>query len=171
MINLHIKLESCFKIVILAFFLLVPATLLAEISVKKWSKECDEKKNCFIAIKSEIDVPDSDKKQTLATVYIQLASKEDKLIPVIFIKLPLNTDLSKKPLIQIDKKSIGNINFSHCNNSEGCSSNLMLKDEAIKFFKEGNELTVTFGVHRSKQNMAVNFPLKNFTKSFDNLLK
>ena len=190
MINLYIKLESYTKLLILAFFLMAPASLAAEINVKNWSKECTKENICFIAIKSEIEVPGSDKKQALATAFVQLATKiekkmdlidgkektyklkeENKLIPIIYIKFPLNSDLQKKPLIQIDKTNIGNVNFSHCNNSEGCSANLTLNDEVVKYFKAGDKMIVTFGVHRSGKNISVTFPLKGFAKSYKSLLK
>ena len=189
--NLYLKIESLTKMIIFSFFLLAPTTLISEINVKKWREECKKKKkNCFIAIKAEISVPNSDKKQTIATTYIQLGSKterkmdlidgkektyklkeEDKPVPIIFVRLPLNTNLTKKPLVQIDKKPIVNVNYSHCNNTEGCTAFLMLNDEVIKFFKAGKELTVTFAVHGTNKNIAVNFPLKGFTKSYDRLLK
>ena len=43
--------------------------------------------------------------------------------------------------------------------------------EIIKMLKAGKELTVITGVHGRKENLAINFPLKGFSKSYDSLLK
>ena len=169
--------------------MLSPLALAAEINVKKWDKVCDkEGKSCFIAIKAEIAKKDTDQKQTIATSYIKLGTtterkmdlisgeektyklkEESKAVPILILHLPLNTDLAKKPLIQIDDKSIVNLNYTHCNQSIGCNANSIINNEAIKFFKTGKELTVTFGAKGAKTNMSVKFPLKNFTKSYESL--
>ena len=180
------------KLIILTILLLAPITSSAEIGTKKWTKECakDNKKSCFIGIHGEVAVPDSDKKQTLATAIIQLGStterkmdlvdgeektyklkEENKLVPVLTVKLPLNVDLKKKPLIQIDKKNVLNIPFSHCNPDDGCVTRLTINDEVIKLFKSGKELTLVMGVYGAKNNMSVNLPLKGFSKAYDSLLK
>ena len=180
------------KLIILTALLLAPVTSSAEIGDKKWTKECakDNKKNCLIAINSKIDVPDSDKKQTLATVIILLGStterkmdlvdgeektyklkEENKLIPVLTIRFPLNVDLKKQPLIQIDKKNILNIPFTHCNANEGCVTRITINDEVVKLFKSGKELTLAMGVYGAKDNMSINLPLKGFSKAYDGLLK
>ncbi len=184
------KIESLIKIIVLACILSTPISLSAEMNVKEWTKICNENKECMVGIKNEISVPNSDKKQTLATAYIRIASsiekkmalvdgsvetykiKEEKvLVPILFILLPLNSDLQKNPLISIDKQKISNVKFTHCNSKEGCSTNIRLNDEVIKFFKEGKELTVTMVAHGSKKNTTINFPLKKFTKSYKSLLK
>ena len=180
------------KLIILTALLLAPVTSSAEIGDKKWTKECakDNKKNCLIAINSKIDVPDSDKKQTLATVIILLGStterkmdlvdgeektyklkEENKLIPVLTIRFPLNVDLKKQPLIQIDKKNILRIPFTHCNSNEGCVTQTSITDEVIKLFKSGKELNLLTGIYRTKKNMNINLPLKGFSKAYDSLLK
>jgi len=180
------------KLIVLTILLLAPITSSAEIGDKKWSKECgkDNKKNCVIAINNKISIPDSDKKQTLATAIIQLATtterkmdlvdgdektyklkEENKLIPVLTIRFPLNVDLKKTPLVQIDKKKVLNIPFTHCNANEGCVTQITINDEVIKLFKSGKELTLAMGVHRSKENMIINLPLKGFSKAYNSLLK
>ena len=72
--------------------------------------------------------------QTLATAIIQIGSskqkkmnlvneddqtyklsEENKNVPVLFVKLPLNADLRKKPVVIIDDKKLGDLNFTHCN--------------------------------------------------------
>ena len=106
------------KLIILITLLLAPITSSAEVGDKKWTKECakDNQKNCVIAITNQATVPGSDKKQTLATVLIQLGTtterkmdlvdgeektyklkEENKLVPVLTVRFPLNVDLKKNP--------------------------------------------------------------------------
>ena len=180
------------KLIILITLLLAPITSSAEIGNKKWTKECNKKnkKVCVIAINYQNPVPDSDKKQILATALIQLGStterkmdlidgeektyklkEQNKVVPVLFIKLPLNINLAKKPLIQIDKKNILNIPFSHCNTKDGCVTTMPINDEVINLFKSGKELTLIMQVYRSDKNMSVKLPLKGFSKAYESLLK
>ena len=180
------------KLILLTVLLLAPITSSAEINDKKWTKECakDNKKSCLIAINSQMDIPDSDKKQTLATAFIQLGStterkmdlvdgeektyklkEENKLVPVLTVRFPLNVDLKKQPLIQIDKKNVLNIPFTHCNANEGCVTQIAINDEVINLFKSGKELTLITGIYRSKKNMSINLPLKGFSKAYDSLFK
>jgi invasion protein IalB len=180
------------KIILLTVLLLAPISSSAEVNNKKWTKECakDNKKSCAIAINSQMAIPDSDKKQTLATAIIQLGTtterkmdlvegeektyklkEENKLVPVLIIRFPLNVDLKKQPLIQIDKKNVLNIPFTHCNANEGCVTQISINDEVIKLFKSGKELTLVTGIYRSKNNMSIDLPLKGFSKAYDSLLK
>ena len=180
------------KLIILTVLLLAPITSSAEIGDKKWTKECSKnnKKSCIIAIKGQMATPDSDKKRTIATAIISLGStterkmdlidgeektyklkEENKVVPILTIKLPLNVDLKKQPLIQIDKKNVLNIPFTHCNANEGCVTQISINDEVIKLFKSGKELTLAMGVYRVKDNMIINLPLKGFSKAYDSLLK
>ena len=180
------------KLILLTYLLLAPITSSAEIGDKKWTKECnkDNKKVCAIAINTQMAIPDSDKKQTLATVLIQLGTtterkmnlvdgeektyklkEENKLVPVLTVRFPLNVDLKKQPLIQIDKKNVLNIPFSHCNANEGCVTQISINDEVINLFKSGKELTLVMGVYRSKDNMNINLPLKGFSKAYDSLFE
>ena len=180
------------KLIILTVLLLAPVTSSAEIGDKKWTKECtkDDKKICAIAINHQVPIPDSDKKQTLATVIIQLGTtterkmdlvdgeektyklkEESKLVPILNIRFPLNVDLKKQPLVQIDKKNVLNIPFTHCNAKEGCNTSMTINDEVIKLFKSGKELTLAVGVYKAKDNMSINLPLKGFSKAYDSLLK
>ena len=180
------------KLIILTVLLLAPITSSAEVGDKKWTKECakDNKKSCFIAINSQAAIPDSDKKQTLATAFISLGTtterkmdlvdgeektyklkEENKLVPVLTVKLPLNVDLKKLPLIQIDKKKVLNIPFTHCNPTEGCVTQIAINDEVVKLFKSGKELTLIMAIYANKNNMNINLPLKGFSKAYDSLLK
>ena len=180
------------KLIILTVLLLAPVTSSAEVGDKKWTKECakDNKKSCLIAINSQVPIPDSDKKQTLATAIIQLGStterkmdlvdgeektyklkEENKLIPILFVNVPLNINLRKKPLILVDKKSILNLNFSHCNAQVGCVTNSQVNDEIIEQFKAGKELSIVMAIYGSNKTKQVKFPLKGFTKSYRSLFK
>jgi invasion protein IalB len=180
------------KLIILTVLLLAPITSSAEVGDKKWTKECakDNKKVCAIAINSQVPIPDSDKKQTLATALIQLGTtterkmdlvdgeektyklkEENKLVPVLTVRFPLNADLKKQPLIQIDKKNVLNIPFTHCNANEGCVTQITINDEVINLFKSGKALTLVMGIYRGKDNMSINLPLKGFSKAYDSLLK
>ena len=179
-------------LIILIVLLLAPITSSAEIGDKKWTKECNKgnKEVCLIAINNQVAIPGSDKKQTLATVLIQLATtterkmdlvdgeektyklkEENKLVPVLTVRFPLNVDLKKKPLIQIDKKNVLNIPFTHCNAKEGCNTSMTINDEVIKLFKSGKELSLAMGVYGAKDNIILNLPLKGFSKAYDSLLK
>ena len=167
------------KLIILTVLLLAPIASSAEVGDEKWTKECDKKnkKVCVIAINKQIAIPNSDKKQTLATVLIQLASTTDKLeeknkpIPVLVIRFPLNVDLKKQPLIQIDKKNVLNIPFSHCNAKEGCVTSVAIADDVVGLFKSGKELTLIMAPYGGKDNITINLPLKGFSKAYDRLVK
>ena len=180
------------KLIVLTILLLAPITSSAEINDKKWTKECakDNKKSCLIAINSQILIPDSDKKQTVATAFIQLGStterkmdlvdgeektyklkEENKIVPVLTVRFPLNVDLKKQPLIQIDKKNVLNIPFTHCNAKEGCVTQTTINDEVVKLFKSGKELTVIMSIYGKEDNLSVSLPLKGFSKAYDNFSK
>ena len=180
------------KLIILTILLLSPITSSAEIGDKKWTKECrkNSKKTCIIIINSQMALPGSDKKQIVATAIISIGSnterkmdlvdgeektyklKEENVpVPILTIKLPLNIDLTKKPLIQIDKKNVLNIPFTYCNPTEGCVTQMVINDEVIKLFKSGKELTLIMAIYRSKNNMNVRLPLKGFSKAYDSLLE
>jgi invasion protein IalB len=180
------------KLILLTVLLLAPITSSAEINDKKWTKECDKnnKKNCFVAIIHQVSIPDSDKKQTLITAYIQIATtmerkmnlvdgeektyklkEENKLVPILVIKFPLNVDLQKAPLVKIDKKNVLNNPYTHCNTNDGCVTTTGIKNEMIKRLKEGKELTLISAVYGSEQNLIINLPLKGFSKAYDSLLK
>ena len=180
------------KLIILTVLLLAPITSSAEVGDKKWTKECakNNKKSCVIAINSQVPIPDSDKKQTLATAIIQLGTtterkmdlvdgeektyklkEKNKLVPVLNVRFPLNVDLKKQPLIQVDKKNVLNIPFTHCNANAGCVTSMAINDEVVKLFKSGRELTLVMSVHGGKNNMSINLPLKGFSKAYDSLLK
>lgn len=174
-----------------SFLLYFTTYSLSEISSKEWSTQCSEdKKACISIVISEIKNIEKEKMQTLATAYFQIGSatqkkmnlvdeddqtyklsEENKDIPVLFVKLPFNVDLRKKPLILIDSKKLGNLNFTHCNQKDGCVTNVAVNNDVINLFKKGKNMSVITGIYGSNKNMEIKFPLKNFTKSYAKLIK
>ena len=189
--NFYKKTESLTKIILLTSLLLFPVLSSADIIAEKWTEKCDkDRKNCSINIKSEYNLKDSDKKQTLATITIRMQSttekkmslldaeentyklsQENKFTPVMFVNLPLNVDLRKNPLIQVDNKNVLNVNYTHCNNQIGCATVAELNNDIINLFKEGKEVNVIIAAVGNNKNMSIKFPLKGFTKSYKKLLK
>ena len=173
-----------------SFLIYLTTYSLSEITSKAWSAECTEdKKTCIAVIKSEIKDKDN-KIQTLATAYIQIGSstekkmnlvnkddqtykvvEENKFVPVLFIKLPLNADLKKSPAVLIDGKKIGDLSFTHCNQIDGCVTNVIMNNDVIELLKKGKTMSVFMGVYGIAKNMKIEFPLKNFSKSYAQLIK
>ena len=172
-----------------SFFLYLTTYSIAEINSRAWSFLCNEdQKSCLSAIISEIK--NKDKMQTIATAYIQMGtttqkkmnlineedqtyklSKNKKSIPLLFVRLPLNVDLRKKPIIVIDNKKLGDLNFTHCNPKDGCITNVAINNDVIDLFKKGKTMTVISGIYGKAQNLKIDFPLTNFTKSYAQLIK
>ena len=90
---------------------------------------------------------------------------------VLSVRLPLNVDLKKKPLLQIDKKDVLNITYSHCNQIAGCVTSAVINNEVVKLFKSGKELTVIMSIYGKEDNLSVSLPLKGFSKAYDNFSK
>jgi invasion protein IalB len=177
-----------FNYLFLFLFLLISNSY-SEINAEYWSESCNENKNsCLIAIKNIIKQKDKSD-QTIASAYIQFGSSkkqtmnlidsEDKTyklsekninIPFLFVNLPLNVDLTKKPLIQIDDKNIGNLDYLHCNNNLGCKSSVIINDEVINLLKKGKKMTISIGVFGSNQNLKIEFPLRGFSKAYNKLV-
>ena len=191
MINFYKKKESLTKIIVFTYFLLTPILSFAQIEDEIWIKKCvNENKDCLIFIKNQVDMEGSDKKNTVATAYIRLGSSKkkkldlidgeektnklkegNKIVPILFLQLPLNVDLRKNPLITIDETSLFNMSYTNCNSTVGCVSSLAINDKAIKLFISGKELLVTFGIPGQSENTLLKFPLKGFSKSYKDLLK
>ena len=174
----------------ISFLLYFTSNSLSEITSNAWSTDCSNEKNvCIIAINNEIKTKDN-KIQKFATAYVQIGSskqkkmnlineddqtyklsEENKNITILFVNLPLNTDLKKKPMVLIDYRNLGNLTFTHCNNADGCKANVIIGDEVINLFKKGKTMTVLMGIYGSTKVVRVEFPLKNFTKSYAQLIK
>ena len=174
---------------LLLFLFLFNTNSFSEINSNSWSEQCNEdKSSCSIAIKYEVKLKDK-KQQTLATAYIQIAStkerkmnlvdkedqtyklsEENKNVPLLLVNLPLNTDLRKKPLLQVDGKNLGNLNYLYCNSSLGCKSSVVINNEVIDLLKKGKIMTVFVGIVGSNQNLIIKFPLKGFSKAYSKLV-
>jgi invasion protein IalB len=175
---------------ITCFFLYLTSNSLSEITSDKWSTRCSEdKKTCVAVIKSEIKNKDN-KMQTIATAYVQIGSskqkkmnlinkddqtyklsEENKNVPILFVRLPLNIDLRKKALIIVDDKKLGNLEYTHCL-VDGCMTSVVLNNnDIIDLFKKGKTMTIIMGVYGASQNINIQFPLKNFSKSYTKLIK
>ena len=172
-----------------SFLIYLTAYSLSEITSKAWSTKCSEdKKTCLAVIINEIK--NKDKMQTLATAYIQLATskekkmdlvnkddqtyklrEENKYVPVLFVKLPLNADLTKNPAVLIDGKQLGALRYTHCNQTDGCVTKVVANNDVIELFKKGKTLTVVMAIYGSTKNIKIEFPLKNFSRSYAKLTK
>ena len=172
-----------------SFLIYLTAYSLSEITSKAWSTKCSEdKKTCLAVIINEIK--NKDKMQTLATAYIQIASskekkmdlvnkdnqtyklrEENKYVPVLFVKLPLNADLTQNPVVLIDGKKLGALRYTHCNQTDGCVTKVVVNNDVIELFKKGKTLTVFMAAYSRTKNMKIEFPLKNFSKSYAQLTK
>ena len=193
-----IKTSFLFKIILLSAFFISNLTTISngneqkKIYADKWVSLCkkDLEKNCLIAIKSTIKDPSNNKYKTIAHAYIELASKIQKqmnlidaeeqtfklgekrtVIPVLFIDLPLNLDLRIKPIILIDNKEISQLEYITCHGQVGCKSIGLLNEKQIDLLSKGKNLdvfVVPFG-NQKTQGFKVNFSLRGFTKSFNQL--
>ena len=162
---------------------------LSEINSQAWSTECTkDKSTCLAMIRSE--VKNKDKMQTIATAYIQIGSSKQKKmalinetdqtyklseeninVPMLFVKLPLNVDLKKNPIIIIDNKKLDGLDYTHCNTKDGCVTNVTIDNDVVSLFKKGKTMSIVVGLHNNTNNMVIKFPLKNFSKSYAQLIK
>ena len=83
----------------------------------------------------------------------------------------MGIDLSTKTFISIDGKDIVQLNHLNCNKKRGCQSNTKLNTIILNSLKSGKLLTVTANTSNKTKNLAVEVPLKNFTKSYNKLIK
>tara|TARA_B100001063_G_scaffold237991_1_gene259638 strand:- start:558 stop:1115 length:558 start_codon:yes stop_codon:yes gene_type:complete len=171
------------------FLFLLSTNSYSEINSSSWSEQCNEDKStCLIAIKNEIKLKNK-KQQILATAYIQIGStkekkmnlidkedqtyklsEEDRNIPLLFVNLPLNADLRKKPLVQVDGKNLANLNYLHCNNSLGCKTSVVINNEVIDLLKKGKNMTIFIGIYGNNKNLKIEFPLKGFSQAYNKLV-
>ena len=182
--NITKKLSSLFL-----FLFLFNTNSFSEIHLHSWSEQCNEdKSSCSIAIKYEVKLKDKSD-QTLASAFVRIAStkekkmnlvdkedqtyklsEEDKSIPLLLVNLPLNTDLRKKPLLQVDGKNLGSLNYLYCNDTMGCKTSVVINNDVIDLLKKGKNMTIFIGVFGSNQNLKIEFPLKGFSKAYSKLV-
>jgi invasion protein IalB len=154
----------------------------SQINTTSWIKNCvkdsNNKENCSIAIKTEVEDKDK-KKLTLSTIFVlkgqqnvNSKDKDGKTITtkkpaVIFVaNLPLNVDLTVKPQLQIDGKKALDLTFTQCNQNDGCKSLGSLSNDSIEKMKKGKTLSVITRSFGSVQNIKIDFPLKDFDSEF-----
>jgi invasion protein IalB len=154
----------------------------SQINTTAWIKNCikdaNNKENCSIAIKNEVEDKDK-KKLTLSTVFVlrgeenvNSKDKDGKTITtkkpaVVFVaNLPLNVDLTIKPQLQIDGKKVIDLTLTNCNQNEGCKAIGSLSNESIEKMKKGKILSVITRSFGSPQNIKIDFPLKDFDSEF-----
>ena len=146
----------------------------AKPSAKKWTEQCDEdKKNCLAMIQKN-----NDNKETVAVIYIRMSEvtvgEKKQIAPALFVNLPLNQDLSKKPKIVIDgniEKSSLDTTYTNCNATSGCVASAALNDKGIELLKGGDEVSVLFQLYGAKDVLQIDFPLKGFTKAYTKILE
>jgi invasion protein IalB len=154
----------------------------SQINTTSWIKNCvkdaNNKENCSIAIKNEVE--DKDKKKfTFSTIFVlrgeenvNSKDKDGKTIAtkkpaVIFVaNLPLNVDLTAKPQLQIDGKKVIDLTITNCNQIDGCKAIGSLSNDSIEKMKKGKILSVITRSYGSPQNIKIDFPLKDFDSEF-----
>tara|TARA_B100000787_G_C16151641_1_gene276841 strand:+ start:690 stop:1217 length:528 start_codon:yes stop_codon:yes gene_type:complete len=152
-------------------FFLNDTSLFAAEKNLAWEIKCnkDNKKDC--ALVTRIMQKDSD--QMIATLMIQLGTitKNEKIeyVPVITALLPFGLDLQKNPLLQVDKKNIGNLIFKTCKIKEGCTAQIVTTDETINKLIKGKVLSVFAGIHNNNKLTTFDFSLKDFNKNYKKL--
>ena len=154
----------------------------SQINTDSWKKNCvkdaNNKENCSVAIKNEVEDKDK-KKLTLSTIFVlrgeQNVNSKDKdgktlttkKPAVIFVaNLPLNVDLTAKPQLQIDGKKALDLTFTNCNQNDGCKTMDILSNETLEKMKKGKTLSVITRSFGSAQNIKIDFPLKDFDGEF-----
>jgi len=154
----------------------------SQINTESWKKNCvkdaNNKENCSIAIKNEVEDKDK-KKLTLSTIFVlrgeQNVNSKDKdgktlttkKPAVIFVaNLPLNVDLTAKPQLQIDGKKALDLTFTNCNQNDGCKTMSILSNDTLEKMKKGKTLSVITRSFGSAQNIKIDFPLKDFDSEF-----
>lgn len=171
---------------VIYFFLLISLAK-AQLDNKSWKKNCikdaNNKENCAIAILNQVE--DKDKKLiNFATAFVlkseEIIKSKDKdkdakeaitKKPVILfvINLPLNVDLTAKPQVQIDNKKAFDINFTNCNQNDGCKSMGVISNENFEKLKKSKTFSVITRVYGTNSNIKIDFPLKDFESEFKKL--
>ena len=155
----------------------------SKINTTSWIKNCvkdaNNKENCSIVIKNEVEDKDK-KKLTLSTIFVlkgqqnvNSKDKDGKTITtkkpvVIFVaNLPLNVDLTVKPQLQIDGKKALDLTFTNCNQNDGCKTMAILSNDILEKMRKGKTLSViTRSSGGGAQDIKIVFPLKDFDSEF-----
>ena len=148
--------------------------LSAELNSKSWEKYCDVNNNCLIGINKNAAIEGSgnEKLMIISSAYIQIQNSKDstdKKEIIFSVDLPLGSDLKSNPLLQIDNINIGNLEYRYCNSVNGCRLIGAIDEIALKSFKDGIKFTIIFSLYGQARNIAMSFPLKGFTKAYEEL--
>jgi invasion protein IalB len=180
--NVRILQIKKYALYICLFLFSFMTSAFSQINTTSWIKNCvkdaNNKENCSIAIKNEVE--DKDKKKfTLSTVFVlrgeenvNSKDKDGKTIvtkktTVLFVaNLPLNIDLTAKPQLQIDGKKVIDLTITNCNQIDGCKAIGSLSNDSIEKMKKGKILSVITRSYGSPQNIKIDFPLKDFDSEF-----
>jgi invasion protein IalB len=180
--NVRILLIKKYAFYICLFLFSFMTSAFSQINTTSWIKNCikdaNNKENCSIAIKNEVEDKDK-KKLTLSTIFVlkgeenvNSKDKDGKTITtkkpaVLFVaNLPLNVDLTAKPQLQIDGKKALDLIFTNCNENDGCKTIGSLSNDNIEKMKKGKILSVITRSYGSPQNIKIDFPLKDFDSEF-----
>ena len=164
------------------FLLCFMTSTFSKINTTSWIKHCvkdaNNKEDCSIAIKNEVEDKDK-KKLTLSTIFVLKAEqnvtskdKDGKNITtkkpaVIFVaNLPLNVDLTVRPQLQIDDKKAIDLTFTNCNQNDGCKTIAILSNDILEKMRKGKTISVVTRTYGSAQNIKIDFPLKDFDSEF-----
>ena len=154
----------------------------SQINTTSWIKNCvkdaNNKENCSIVIKNEVEDKDK-KKLTLSTIFVlkseeNVSSKDKdgktittKKPAILFVaNLPLNVDLTVKPQLQIDDKKVLDLTFTNCNQKDGCKTIGILSNDILEKMRKGKTVSVMTRSYGSTQNFKIDFPLKDFDSEF-----
>ena len=191
------KLKNLIKLIVSSFLFFL-SYIIINITIsfadkyegKKWNIICSNDDECEVGILKKIKLKDIEKEKKLASAYIRIGTKSEKKlnlvnekdqtykignlttnVPVLFVDLPLNLDLRKKPLVRVGKTNIVNLDYLQCNINIGCKTMAIINNEVIDLFKKGDELIINFLIFGNEELLEIRFPLKGFTKSYKTLSK
>jgi invasion protein IalB len=173
------------KLFFLLIFYFINFSVLAQSNPNNWSKNCvkgpDNKESCAISVTNQIEDKDK-KKVTLATAFVlkgeeSVKSKDKEAKEVIIkksaiilvINLPLNVDLGFKPQVQLDGKKAFDINYTNCNQKDGCKTTAIISSENFEKIKKAKILSAVTRAYGTTNNIKIDFSLKDFESEFKKL--
>jgi invasion protein IalB len=180
--NIRTLLIKKYALYIYLFLFSFMTSAFSQINTASWIKNCvkdaNNKENCSIAIKNEVEDKDK-KKLTFSTVFVlrgeenvNSKDKDGKTIvakkpAVLFVaNLPLNVDLTIKSQLRIDGKKALDLTFTNCNQKDGCKTIGTLSNDILEKMRKGKTLSVMTRSYGSPQNIKIDFPLKDFDSEF-----
>lgn len=162
----------------------------SEFNNVKWSVICGESKNDCISGISKTKKNDDGKLSKLSVFFIALnistknemkivdkesqtykLEKKELSTPTLYISFPLNlnVDLAVNPLLRVDGEDVVKLIINTCN-SGGCKAKTALNQEMLDRLKGGKNVSLLLKLFNQNKNFQISVPLKNFTKSYKNLV-